>query len=272
MILLSVLSLTLSIPELDLLQMISRTFLPKELERELLRVPRQHLGSTRLECLSRRASLSPKLVLPPSMSMIPISGSKVMPDFVTPEILINKLAEMEEAFEKPVGGRRSKAESNGEKSLSRGNIKKVKEYMVDLKGVMEDIFEQDQEGTLSAADKESCQRLLLMVSVKEKMFSKDQRNTAKKLLSRLEGDRRRKCRDSEGGRADRRSVGPGDGEIVDSGIRKELLIVSSKKKRTKRGTPRKGEDGKSTPRRDSDIDEDGFKVSKSFSAIFFDST
>ena len=194
--------------------------------------------------------------------------SKVMPDFVTPEILINKLAEMEEAFEKPVGGRRPKAESNKGTSLSRGNTKKVKEYMVDLKGVMEDIFEQDQEGTLSAADKESCQRLLLMVSVKEKMFSKDQRNTAKKLLSRLEGDRRRKCRDSEGGRADRLSVGPSESELVDSGIRKELLIVSSKKKRTKRGTPRKGEDGKSTPRRDSDIDEDGFKVSKSTSVRY----
>ena len=53
--------------------------------------------------------------------------SKVMPDFITPEILINKLAEMEEAFEKPKGGRpaRNKSDSN-EKGLSRGNIKKVR--------------------------------------------------------------------------------------------------------------------------------------------------
>jgi hypothetical protein len=125
---------------------------------------------------------------------------------------------------------------------------------------MEDIFEQEKEDTLSSADKESCQKLLLMVSVKEKIFSKEQRNTAKKLLARLEGDRRRKCRVSEGGgRADRRSI---DTAPAESSIRKELMIISSKKKR-KRGTPRKGEDGassKGTPRRESDIDEDGYKV------------
>ena len=136
------------------------------------------------------------------------------------------------------------------------------------KGVMEDIFEQDKEDTLTPADKESCQKLLLMVSVKEKIFSKEQRNTAKKLLARLEGDRRRKCRVSEGGdRTDRRSLGHADEPANSASTPKELLIVSSKKKR-KRGTPRKGDDGasgKSTPRRESDIDEDGFKVTTLFS-------
>jgi hypothetical protein len=126
---------------------------------------------------------------------------------------------------------------------------------------MEDIFEQDREDALSAADKESCQKLLLMVSVKTKIFSKDQRNTAKKLLAKLEGDRRRKCRVSEGGRADRNSMQP-ESEPADSGIRKELLIISSKKKRKQR-TPRKSTDvasSKGTPHRESEIDEDGFKV------------
>lgn len=54
--------------------------------------------------------------------------SKVMPDFITPEILISRLAEMEEAFEKPVkGGRPSKNKSDeSEKGLSRGNVKKVR--------------------------------------------------------------------------------------------------------------------------------------------------
>jgi hypothetical protein len=55
---------------------------------------------------------------------------------------------------------------------------------------MEDIFEQDRENALSPEDKETCQKLLLMISVKEKMFSKEQRQTASKLLSRLEGDRK----------------------------------------------------------------------------------
>ena len=56
--------------------------------------------------------------------------SKVMPDFVTPEILISKLAEMEEAFEKPKGGRPSRNSDSSEKGLSRGNIKKVKYHLL----------------------------------------------------------------------------------------------------------------------------------------------
>jgi hypothetical protein len=54
-----------------------------------------------------------------------------MPDFITPEILISKLGEMEEAFEKPVGGRRKAKSDDEEKGLSRGNIKKVSAYIVD---------------------------------------------------------------------------------------------------------------------------------------------
>lgn len=137
-----------------------------------------------------------------------------------------------------------------------------------FKGVMEDMFEQDREDTLSAADKSTCQKLLLMVSVKDKLFTEDQRNTAKKLLARLEGDRRRKCRASEG-RAIRGGVD--DNDLVSAGpsVREELLIVSSKKKR-KRGTPRKGEDAssgkdfKGTQGRESEIDGDGFKVNETF--------
>lgn len=51
---------------------------------------------------------------------------KVMPDFITPDILISKLAEMEEAFEKPKGGRPSKNKKSDDNGLSRGNIKKVR--------------------------------------------------------------------------------------------------------------------------------------------------
>lgn len=136
---------------------------------------------------------------------------------------------------------------------------------------MEDIFEQQSEDTLSTADKESCQKLLLMVSVKEKIFSKDQRNTAKKLLAMLEGDRRRKCRVSEGGRADRRNVDQAESYPTDSGIRKELMIVSSKKKR-KRGIPRKSDErGKRSPRRESDLDEDGYRLHSDDEADWSDS-
>lgn len=103
--------------------------------------------------------------------------------------LLNKIAEMEEAFDKPVKGRPTKGKDTGEndaKGLSRGNQKKVNEFMADLKGVMvskrlpaplkstsntqdslastfivhqEDIFEQDREDALSPSDKATCQKL-----------------------------------------------------------------------------------------------------------------
>lgn len=127
------------------------------------------------------------------------------------------------------------------------------------------MYEQDKEDELSLEEKHTCQTLLLTIIAKEKLFSKAHRDTAKKLLQRLEGDRRRKCRTSNIG-----------AEAVDTGrfaptIRKELLIVSSKKKRKGRPRKQKGEDDESDsdsdkeqrkkrPRKDDEsLDEDGFK-------------
>lgn len=53
--------------------------------------------------------------------------------------LLNKMSEMEEAFENPTKGRPKKgkkSEENDATGLSRGNQKKVNEFMADLKGVM----------------------------------------------------------------------------------------------------------------------------------------
>lgn len=81
----------------------------------------------------------------------PLFWQKVMPDFITPDILLNKIDEMEEAFKKPTRGRpgkkkkaqnkkategseeeESEEESSSseeeDKGLSRGNIKKVSFY------------------------------------------------------------------------------------------------------------------------------------------------
>jgi hypothetical protein len=96
---------------------------------------------------------------------------------------------MEDAIEKPVKGRPKTGQATGEndaKGLSRGNQRKVNEFMADLKGVMvsenllasskrtchmeaspapisidhqEDIFEQDREDALSPSDKATCQKL-----------------------------------------------------------------------------------------------------------------
>jgi hypothetical protein len=133
----------------------------------------------------------------------------------------------------------------------------------------EDIFEQDRDDTLPPSEKAICQKLLLTISVKSKLFSQSQRDTAKKLLDRLEGDRRRKCRSSNIG-IDTNVV---DETLFAPSIRKELLIVSSKKKR-KKGSKKQtkaadNEDGESDTDdentqtkkktiRESDLDEDGF--------------
>jgi hypothetical protein len=147
-------------------------------------------------------------------------------------------------MEKLAPGRKSK-NGKSKRGLSRGNQKKLREFMNDLKGVMEDIFEQDSMETLPSSEKATCQKLLLTITVKENMFNEEQRKTAQRLLNRLEGDRRRKCRTSNIG-ADVQVEEVRGGES----IRKELLIVSSKKKR------RRGGKKKEETANDSDDDEE----------------
>jgi SNF2 family DNA or RNA helicase len=196
----------------------------------------------------------------------PLFWQKVMPDFVTPKILLNRINEMEEDFEKPVKGHPKTSKTTGEngpKSLSRGKQKKVNEFMADLKGVMEDIFEQDRGDALDPSEKATCQKLLLCISLKHKLFNENQRATAQKMLDSLDGDRRRKCRTSNIG------IETNDEAFSAPSIRKELLIVSSKKKRIRGRKQSKEEDDES----DSDderkqkkkksptselLDEDGF--------------
>ncbi len=55
--------------------------------------------------------------------------------FRVPPSLLNKINEMEDEFEKPAKGRPMKGGKSGD-SLTRGRIKKVNEFMTDLKGVM----------------------------------------------------------------------------------------------------------------------------------------
>ena len=176
-----------------------------------------------------------------------------------PLSLLNKISEMEEWAEKPKPGRKTK-KSEG---LSKANKKKVAEFMSDLKGVMEDIFDQEREGSLPAEEKVTCQTLLLTISVKEKIFTEQQRQTAKKLLQKLDGDRRRKCRTSNIGGA-----GDDDMAAAPASIRKELLITKSKKRKSKGRKSKGGDDSDSDddkPRKKrsrgggDEIDEDGYK-------------
>jgi Bromodomain len=253
----------------------------------------------------------------------PLFWQKVMPDFVTPSILLQKLRELEDEIEGKVRGpgrgkgrwkkkvastdvdppddstkevgekptlendhedksehteihlnEDEEAEPNASENeedlseedevvvtkLTQTNKRKVNKFLSDLKSMMESMFEDyDEEEALSLTEKDACQKLLLTVSVKGKIFNDEQRALAKKFLKRLEGDRRRRCRISEQPRFQ-----PGDTNddpVVN--IREELMILGKKKiKKKRKGTEF---DDELTPkkRRKSDnaggyIGEDGY--------------
>ena len=228
----------------------------------------------------------------------PLFWQKVMPDFVTPSILLQKLRELEDEIEGKVRGpgrgkgrwkkkadvdppddsaketvENSEHEIDNEenensdshvnedheepenpnsnanedasededdvseedevvvKKLTQTNKRKVNKFLSDLKSLMESMFEDDEEEeALSATEKDACQKLLLTVSVKGKIFNDEQRALAKKFLKRLEGDRRRRCRTSEQPRFQ-----PGDtNDDPVISIREELMITGKKKIKKKR--------------------------------------
>lgn len=114
--------------------------------------------------------------------------------------------------------------------LSKTNIQKLNKFMSDLKSMMESLEDDDDEEGLSKEERDACQKLLLTVSVKQKLFTEAQRRVAKKYLERFEGGRRRRCRTSE---QTRFQPGVG-GDDEPAAIRKELMITG--KKRRKRRT------------------------------------
>lgn len=213
----------------------------------------------------------------------PLFWQKVMPDFVTPSLLMSQLEEMTEAFDRktsgksPPGkrGRKKKivpaptAEVDENKRRSENNhflqkneelekdnelndvekkfdkaaaagptktdVKKVKKFMADLKSLMEDIIDQADEDTLPQSERSICQKLLLTISLKDKLFADDQRSYAKTTLARLEGDRRRRCRTSDGEfhfKKMKRSEASVDG--LSANAKSLFLIQGTRKKRKKR--------------------------------------
>jgi hypothetical protein len=133
--------------------------------------------------------------------------------------------------------------------MTRTDIRKVAKFISDLKSMMEGVFDEADDDALPAEGKAVAQKLLLTISVKEKLFNEEQRHLARSMLKRLEGNRRRRCRTSDV--PDRPS--PMKQETGDNEIREELRIVKKRKKRRKKGEE---------PDIDVDIDigEDGYKV------------
>jgi hypothetical protein len=80
-------------------------------------------------------------------------------------------------------------ERKSEKAATAGptktDVKKVKKFMADLKSLMEDVIDQADEDTLPQSERSICQKLLLTISLKDKLFADDQRTYAKMTLARL---------------------------------------------------------------------------------------
>lgn len=148
---------------------------------------------------------------------------------VNPDDTLNEVDEAENASE--VEDDLSEEDEIVVKKLTQTNKRKVNKFLSDLKSLMESMFDDDEEEeALSSTEKDACQKLLLTVSVKGKIFNDEQRALAKKFLKRLEGDRRRRCRTSEQPRFQ-----PGDtNDDPVVSIREELMITGKKKVKKKR--------------------------------------
>jgi hypothetical protein len=148
------------------------------------------------------------------------------------------------------------------KVLSRTNQRKVHKFMADLKGMMDGILEEAEDDSLQSEDKQACQKLLLTISVKESIFSEEERHLARSLLKRLEGDRRRRCRTSTDGPGSRLSNTRSSQPDADKGYAiPEGLLILSKQQRRKRRQTKDGVDGrrrKAGGEDDDALDEDGY--------------
>jgi len=169
---------------------------------------------------------------------------KVMPNFVTPSLMQTKLEELEsqttESSEGSISGRgrgRKRIEVGRKKKadfhITRTNQKKINLFIQDLKSMMDGIFEEIEDGNLKDDDKTCCQMLLLNISVKDKLFTDEQRFLAKKLLKRVEGDKRRKCRNA-GDEPARFITRTFTSEPEAAIVNERLMIRSSKQKRKKK--------------------------------------
>jgi Bromodomain len=245
---------------------------------------------------------------------------KVMPDFVTPQLMLEKLNELSDlmgggtTIKKKTGRGRGRwkkkveeinddshendpssmhddTEGKDVEDVKEGEIgdveiddedtrveeektgisktiqRKVAKYMADLKSMMTGILEDAEDDSLQASDKQACQKLLLTISMKERLFSDEQRHLARSLLKKLEGDRRRRCRTSVDGFSSRDPSSRafhGSNE-KDYGIPEDLLILSKQQRRKRRKDagmkrrPKKGEDDDDGEAEvEADVDEDGF--------------
>merc|ERR1712183_528984 len=122
--------------------------------------------------------------------------------------------------------------------MSKATLKQAKKFMADLTSMMEGIIVENEDNKVPDEEKSLCRNLLLKLSLKTKLFTREQRDRAKVMLHRLEGDRRRRCRtEKDDGTSSRGRYGyaaEDDIPEVDEVKNVKLMIRKSKIKK-KRG-------------------------------------
>jgi superfamily II DNA or RNA helicase len=102
---------------------------------------------------------------------------KVLPDLVTPEMMLQRLLDFKEV----------------DSSLT-GRTAFCSKFMKDMSQMMNGILDLQRRGHLPENEKATCATLLLRLSMKEELLSKTQLNEAKIWLSVIEGNRKRATR------------------------------------------------------------------------------
>jgi Bromodomain len=154
------------------------------------------------------------------------------------------------------------AERAAKVQLSRTLIRKVTKFMSDLKSMMQGLFDDAEDEAIAADAKTTCQKLLLTISVKEKVFNEEHRHEARVFLKRLEGDRKRRCRTSD--QQQQRFAPRTQEDAPVNVIREELRIAGrQRKKRRKRSEIEEDEQNKPRKRRKRDsngayLGDDGY--------------
>jgi hypothetical protein len=187
----------------------------------------------RMEEAKKKAELEAKSIAPSDETQEPVEEA-TNENGGEEKMVVDELEngdEKEEVEEGQEEDEEEDSDDDGKSSkLSRGHVRKIHKFMNELKSMMLNIFEDEdeEEETLSPEEKSACQKMLLTISVKHSMFTEEQRNMARKFLKRVEGDRRRRCRTSD------QRFQPGSGEAASHVVREELMIRGKKKKPIKR--------------------------------------
>jgi len=140
---------------------------------------------------------------------------KVLPDLVTPEMMLDRLADLQDESEPE----EEEVDEDEEEAVAARKMEALSKFIADMEQMMEGIIDLKRRGNLPDRERNTCLKLLLRMTLKSDVFEEDQIALAQGWLTMLEGTRRRGPRqdsynegsDDNAGRRSRRNSGGGRG-------------------------------------------------------------